>query len=118
MINIKPIVLTELKKVTSNVNDSYPSDWATFPVVQYIEEENKTSEKTDDREQKAYIRFKIDIWNNRSTSSSATLVDELISALGLVRTQCLDVPDTSQLKHKVMRFEGTIDVNNMRVYNP
>ena len=115
MINVKPEIYAELKKVTSNVNDSYPSDWATFPVVQYIEEENKTSEKTDDREQKAYIRFKIDIRNNRSTSSSATLVDELISALGLVRTQCLDVTDTSQLKHKVMRFEGTIDVDRKSV---
>jgi len=118
MINIKPIISTALKTISSNVNDSYPSDWATFPVVQYIEEDNKTREKTDDKEQKAYVRYKIDIWNNRSTSDIAVAVDGVISLLGLKRTQCMDVPDASQLKHKVMRFEGTIDVNNMRVYNP
>lgn len=117
MINIKPIVLKELKKVSIHVNDSYPSDWATFPVIQYVEEENKTHTKTDDKEQEAYIRYKIDIWNDRSTSETVMRVDEVLSSLGLIRIQCLDTPEPSQLKHKVMRYEGIIDVNNMRVYN-
>ena len=117
MINIKPIILKELKKVSINVTDSYPSDWATFPVIQYVEEDNKTHTKTDDKEQLAYIRYKIDIWNDRSTSETVLKVDEVLSSLGLIRIQCLDTPDPSQLKHKVMRYEGIIDVNNMRVYN-
>lgn len=117
MINIKPIITKSLKAVFNNVNDSYPSDWATFPVVQYIEEDNKTHCKTDDKEQEAYIRYKIDIWNERSTSDIAVAVDEVFSSLGFKRTQCLDVPDSKELKHKVMRFEGIIDINNMRVYN-
>ncbi|MGL4571856.1 MAG: hypothetical protein ACRCVJ_12415 [Clostridium sp.] len=117
MINIKPIILKELKKVGSNINDTYPSDWASFPVIQYVEEDNRTKTKTDDREQEAYIRYKIDIWNDRSTSDIAVAVDGVLSTLGLKRIQCLDVPDASKLKHKVMRYEGIIDVNNMRVYN-
>ncbi len=117
MINIKPIILKELKKVSINVNDSYPSDWATFPVIQYVEEDNKTHTKTDDKEQLAYIRYKIDIWNDRSTSETVLKVDEVLSSLGLIRIQCLDTPEPSQLKHKVMRYKGIIDVNNMRVYN-
>lgn len=117
MINIKPIIYGELIKVADNVNDTYPSDWATFPVIQYIEEDNKTHTKTDDKEQLAYVRYKIDIWNDRSTSEIAVAVDGVLSNLGLKRTQCLDVPDTSKLKHKVIRYEGIIDVNNMRVYN-
>lgn len=117
MINIKPLIFKELKKVSTNVNDTYPSDWATFPVVQYIEEDNKTNCKTDDKEQEAYVRYKIDIWNDSSTSEYANEVDKVIAGLGLVRTQCMDVPDSSGLKHKVMRFEGIIDINNMRVYN-
>lgn len=116
MINIKPFIATELKKVTTNINDTYPSDWTKFPVIQYIEEENRTSEKTREGERKAYIRYKIDIWNDRSTSDYAIQVDSLISALGLERTQCLDIPDPSKLKHKVMRFEGNIDVNTLQVY--
>ena len=117
MINIKPLIVTELKKISENINDSYPSDWTTFPVIHYIEEDNKTHIKTDDKEQLAYIRYKIDIWNDRSTSDTAVAVDEVLSSLGLKRIQCIDAPEPSQLKHKVMRFEGIIDVNNMRVYN-
>lgn len=117
MINIKPIIYSAIEPLSNNVNDTYPSDWTTFPVIQYIEEENKTHTKTDDKEQMAYVRYKIDIWNDKSTSDIAMAVDEVLSNLGLKRTQSLDVPDTSKLKHKVMRFEGIIDVNNMRVYN-
>ncbi|BDC01589.1 hypothetical protein CP118TE_12980 [Clostridium perfringens E] len=117
MINIKPIIFNELKKVCKNVNDTYPSNWATFPIIQYIEEDNRTTLKTDDKEQQAYIRYKIDIWNDRSTSDIAVAVDGVLSLLGLERIQCLDAPDPKQLKHKVMRYEGIIDVNNMRVYS-
>ena len=117
MINIKPLILKELKKISENVNDTYPSDWSTFPVIQYVEEDIKTHTKTDDKEQLTYIRYKIDIWNNRSTSDIAIAVDEVLSSLGLIRIQCLDTPEPNQLKHKVMRYEGIIDVNNMRVYN-
>ena len=117
MINVKPIITKALKSVCDNVNDTYPSDWVTFPVVQYVEEDNKTHIKTDDKEQLAYIRYKIDIWNDRSTSDIAIAIDEVLSNLGLIRIQCLDTPEPSGLKHKVMRYEGIIDVNNMRVYN-
>ncbi|MGG7059840.1 hypothetical protein ACQPUZ_16360 [Clostridium tertium] len=117
MINIKPLILKELKKISENVNDTYPSEWSTFPVIQYVEEDNKTHTKTDDKEQLTYIRYKVDIWNNRSTSDIAIAVDEVLSSLGLIRIQCLDTPEPNQLKHKVMRYEGIIDVNNMRVYN-
>lgn len=117
MINIKPIIIKELKKVSSNVNDTYPSDWEAFPVIQYVEEDNSTKTKTDDKEQEVYIRYKIDIWNNRSTSDIAIAIDGVFSSLGFKRTQCVDTPEPSQLKHKVMRFEAIIDVNNMRVYN-
>ncbi|WP_338630825.1 hypothetical protein [Clostridium baratii] len=117
MINVKPIIFKELKKVSDNINDTYPSNWTTFPVIQYVEEDNKTHTKTDDREQLAYIRYKIDIWNDRSTSDIAVAVDEVLSSLGLIRTQCLDTPEPSKLKHKVMRYEGIVDVNNMRVYS-
>lgn len=118
MINIKPTIKAALDGVSTNVNDTYPANWATFPVIQYIEEENKTSEKTDNMEQKTYLRYKIDIWNKASTSATALDVDRVISALGFVRTQCIDVPDPSGLKHKIMRYEAVIDVNNMYVYNP
>jgi hypothetical protein len=70
------------------------------------------------KEQKAYCRYRIDIWHNRSTSASALLVDEAISSLGLKRTQCMDVDEPGgRLKHKVMRYEMVIDVETEEVYH-
>ena len=118
MINVKPQIYEALKKVCDNVNDGYPSDWANFPVVSYIEENNSTRYWTDGREQYANIRFKIDIWcKNQSTSNLAILVDDEMNKLGLKRTQALDVPDPSGLKHKVLRYDGLINVSNEIVYD-
>lgn len=116
MKNVKSEVYDALLEVTDNVTDSYPSDWAKFPVIQYTEEENRVEERTSNKEDKAYVRYKIDIWHNKSTSETALMVDEKISALGLVRTSCMDVAEAGGLKHKVMRYEGIIDMNSDVVY--
>lgn len=104
-------------KGRENVTDSYPKSWENLPAVQYMEEENNVAEWTDDREQKSYCRYRVDIWNNRSTSEVALKIDQAISALGLKRSQCMDVDDPSGLKHKVMRYEMVIDVNTQEVYH-
>lgn len=116
MINVKDQVYEAIKEISENVSDSYPSNWATLPAIQYVEEENKVHEFTDGKEDKAYIRYKIDIWHNRSTSATALAIDAGIAALGLLRISCSDVEDPSGLKHKVMRYEGIIDVNTEFVY--
>lgn len=51
MINIKPVIYKELQKVADNVTDTYPSDWETFPVVIFLEEQNKPGDWFDDQEQ-------------------------------------------------------------------
>ncbi len=116
MKNVKSEVYQALLKVTENVSDSYPQDWRNIPAIQYAEEDNKVYERTGNSEDKAYVRYRIDIWHNVSTSETACLVDEKIAALGLVRTLCQDVSDPSGLKHKVMRYEGIIDMNSDIVY--
>lgn len=116
MINVKDQVYAALQEVTENVSDIYPTNWATFPAIQYTEEDNSVFTKTDEDEQYANLRYRIDIWDNKSTSLTALAVDAAISTLGLVRTACQDVADPSGLRHKVMRYEGVIDVNTERVY--
>ncbi len=112
MINIKEIVYQSLSKVCENVSDAYPKNWAKCPAVQYMEEENRVTEWTDDREQKSYVRYRIDVWDNISTSSTALAIDERISNdTGLIRIQCLDIDDPSGLKHKTIRYEGVIEQN-------
>lgn len=116
MKNVKDKVYEALCKVTDNVSDAYPRDWESDTTIQYAEEDNKVCERTDNTEDKAYVRYKIDIWHRRSTSQAAIEVDKYVSALGLVRTLCTDVADPSNLKHKTMRYEGIIDMNSDYVY--
>ena len=117
MKNIKDQIFNALS-VFENVSDQYPREWADLPALQYTEEENKVYEHTDEGETKSYIRYRIDIWHNRSTSEAALQVDEILSAFGLVRTLCQDAPDPSGLKHKVMRYEAIIDMEQDYIYWP
>lgn len=116
MKNVKDQVFEALRKVNENVSDTYPANWAKLPAVQYVEEENKVYERTQNKEDKAYVRYRIDIWNGGNTSEIALNVDAAIAALGLVRTSCADVADPSGLRHKQMRYEGIIDMNSDIVY--
>ena len=117
MKNVKDQVYAALAEVFENVTDQYPDDWATLPAVEYIEEDNKVYERTD-REEKAYVRYLVDIWDDHSTSESALKVDEALAGLGLVRTLCQDAPEPGKHKHIVMRYEAIIDVFTEDVYWP
>lgn len=116
MINIKPLIYKELQKVADNVTDTYPDDWEHFPVVICLEEQNKPGEWFDDQEHKSHIRYKVDIFDKDSTSDLAVKINEIFASLGLLRTDCQDVPDPSHLRHKLMRFEGIVDLNSQLVY--
>lgn len=118
MKDVKEEVYNALCTVTENVSDTYPKDWADVPAIQLTEEDNKVFERTGNKEDKAYIRYRIDIWHNKSTSATACKVDKVMAALGLVRTLCQDVADQSGLKHKLMRYEGIIDMDSDVVYWP
>ena len=116
MINIKPIIYKELSKIAENVTDTYPDDWEHFPVVIFLEEQNKPYERYGDKETKTSVRYKVDVFNNDSTSSLAVEINKTFESLGLVRTDCQDIPDPSHLRHKLMRFEGIVDLSSELVY--
>jgi hypothetical protein len=116
MKNVKDEVYAALTERFENVTDQYPSDFADLPAIQYVEEDNKVYEHTTEGETKSYVRYRIDIWHNKSTSEAALAVDEALSGLGLVRTFCQDAPDPSNWKHKVMRYEAIIDMESDEVY--
>ncbi len=130
MKNIKEQVYAALAGAigANRVTDQYPNNWANLPAVQYTEEDNKVFEHTDEGETKAYVRYRVDIWHNSSTSQTAVAVDAVLGKpmsvpegtepLGFVRTLCQDTPDPSGLKHKVMRYEAIIDMENDYVYWP
>lgn len=116
MINVKDKIYSALAGVCDNTSDVYPQDWEHLPAVQYTEEANTVYTKTDGEEQMSYLRYRIDIWNNASTTDMTLAVDKAISALGLVRTLCTDVTDPSYRRHKQLRYEGIIDETTEVVY--
>lgn len=117
MINVKDQIYAAIKDIAENVSDGYPKEWGKLPAIQYTEEDNAVAEWVDGKESKAHLLYRIDIWNNDSTSITALEIDKAISALGLRRSACGDVADPSGMKHKVMRYEGIIDVDTEMVYN-
>lgn len=115
MLNKKAEIYGAIKDITENVGDTYPNEWENLPAIQYVEEENRVHQWADNREQSSYVRYKIDIWDKVSTSGLAVEVDKRIAALGFKRTQCTDVDDPNGYKHKVIRYEGIINIQNERV---
>lgn len=117
MINVKDQVYKALTKVSDNVTDNYPSDWSKveYPIIIYKEEDNRVYEWTDEKEDKSYLRYFIEIWDKQSTSSITLAVDQQMSKLGLKRILCQD-DNQPGWKHKIMRYEGVIDVSNQIVY--
>lgn len=119
MINVKDQVYDALVSVIPNATDMYPLEEVSddsLPLVVYAEEANNVRTKTDDVEQLAYLRYRVDIWDKGSTSVTAVEIDGALSALGLTRTECYDVADPSAWRHKCLRYEGTIDVNTQQMY--
>ena len=117
MINVKDQIYAAIKDIAENVSDGYPKDWGKLPAIQYTEEDNAVAEWVDGKESKAHLLYRIDIWNNDSTSITALEIDKAISVLGLRRSACGDAADPSGMKHKVMRYEVIIDVDTEMVYN-
>lgn len=117
MINIKPIIYNALKTITDvEISTEYPSEWVTFPKITYAEENNETYKKINNKEVMAKVRYKIDIYNIESTSSLASKVDDVITSLGLTRIFCGDA-DIKDCKHKILRYQGIIDIRTMNVHN-
>lgn len=131
MRNMKALVYQKLcdQFGADRVTDQYPTNWAVLPAIQYTEEENNVYERTGEGETQSYVRYRVDIWDNVSTSQSMLQVEDALGiplgtftgdsttgSLGLSRTMCQDVSDPSGLKHKVMRFEGIVDNENDAIY--
>ena len=114
MINVKDQVYRALKGVCVDTMDSYPPKPEKMPFIFFAEEQNKVVEWTDGQEQKAQLRYRIEIWSKSSTSQMTLDVDAAVSKLGLVRTDCND--NNGEYKCKILRYEGIIDVNDESMY--
>lgn len=132
MINVKDQVYQALLDATAgivepdNVTDTYPTKLVQFPVVVYKEEQNSVYERVNRQgkltETKSRLSYKIDVWNNDSTSQIALAIDGSIGAgdgngLGLVRDGCSDIDEPGGVKHKQMRYIGIIDTATQQIFD-
>lgn len=115
MINVKDQVYAALCTVIDNVADIYPKQPPKFPFIFYTEEQNSVYEWTDGKERTSKLRYRIEIWNDGSTSALALEVDAAVSKLGLQRIGCEDLPDSEGRRCKQMRYTGIIDVDTQMV---
>lgn len=93
MINIKPVIYKELQKVADNVTDTYQAIGKTSQSLFFWKNRTNTGDWFDDKEQKTSIRYKVDIFDNDSTSDLAIKINEIFASLGLRRIESQDIPD-------------------------
>jgi hypothetical protein len=120
MVNIKGLISEKLEGIApeGDVSDSFPDDWSKETQIQYTEEENKAQDMSGTKVITSYVRYRIDIWNSKSTSTLAQSVDDRLNGeLGLVRTGCNDSNEV-QRKHKIMRYEGIVDEATGKIFSP
>ncbi|MBD5497451.1 MAG: hypothetical protein HDR11_06760 [Lachnospiraceae bacterium] len=119
MIHLKDRILGELEQIAgADISDSYPEDFSTETQIQYTEEENKADQMAGNKVAASRVRYRIDIWDKRSTSALAGMVDDRLNGnLGLTRTHCSDSNEPGR-KHKIMRYEGIVYEKDGRVVSP
>ena len=104
--------LATIEDVT--VTASYNIAMKKLPSILYAEVVN--TKANEGKEKRTNLAYSIDIYSDKSTTSIASKVDEVISALGFKRGQCLDLDDPSGLRHKNMKYIGVYDANTNRIY--
>lgn len=101
----------------ADVSDEYPKEWKKFPKVTFTEEQNTVFEWTDNEEKSARIGYRIDVWDKTSTSAVAAEVDAVMASLGFLRTMAMDSPVPEAYKHRQMRYEAILCVDDDNVYH-
>lgn len=120
MISVKSEIYKGLSVALEQLNvlvyDYYPDEIEAFPLVVYLEENNKPYEIIDGQEVTSEIAYRVDVWAKDSTTDIAIAINSVFAKFGIRRILCSDAPDVSGLKHKLMRFEGVVDKNTKIVY--
>lgn len=121
MISIKAEVyqglVSAFEPLGIQVFDYFPDELEQFPLIVYLEENNVPHEIVDGEEVTSHITYRVDVWASDSTTEYALMINDVFSKFGIRRITSTDAPDVSGLKHKLMKFEGVVDVKTKIVYS-
>lgn len=121
MISVKAEVyqglVSAFEPLGIQVFDYFPDELEQFPLIVYLEENNVPHEIVDGEEVTSHITYRVDVWASDSTTEYALMINDVFAKFGIRRITSTDAPDVSGLKHKLMKFEGIVDVKTKIVYS-
>lgn len=119
MINLKPLILSELESIPgiAQVSKEFPEDFAKMPTITYKIEDNSTNTIVDGIEVLSNIRFQIDVWTKGSSEGSyiCSIINSKFIGMGFERNFYHDFKD-GKLTHSIMKFHGIVDNEMKYVY--
>lgn len=109
MINFKPELVRLLSTIDAELVESYPDDWTKMPTIVYEEEANKPDITTTAGESSTYLRYRIEIYSNKSTSELKISINNIMTSRGFTRASSVDINESTNKRHTIMRFEGSYE---------
>lgn len=114
---MKDVIYAGLVKAFGEiVSDEYPSEWKKGTEIQLTEEQNRVLESDNQGETKSLLRYRIDIYSDKSTTGDSIAVDRVLAGIGFKRIDCKDELAIPGYHHKMMRYEAIADLESEALY--
>lgn len=116
MRDLTPEVTAALKAVCSHVYFFYPNSFTTTPLISFYDLGNTSDDGMDNLTR---VAFQIDCWDKTVAGCKALVagVDTVIRGLGFRRSFSQSISDPSGLRRQTMRFEGTYNALDQKLYS-
>ena len=118
MRDLSPEVKAALETaLPGNVYYFYPHSFSSLPVISYYDQNNAGE---DGRDLLTKVAFQVDIWAKTIPQLKPLIAqtDAAMRGLGFRRSFCSPpLPDPSGLRHQSMRFEGTYNALDQKLYS-
>lgn len=116
MRDLCPEVRTALLTACTRAYYYYPEDFDTFPMLSYYDNGNVGEDKSD---LLTKVAFQVDVWADTITELKplADAADTAMRGLGFRRAFSQPVHDPSGIQHQSMRFEGTYNALDGKLYS-
>lgn len=117
MIDLSKPVKVALEAACPRVYSVYPNTFSQTPVLSFYEADNRSDDACD---LLTPIDFQVDVWALKGQSDfkpTVSAVDTAMRGLGFRRALSREVPDPSQYKHQTMRFEGSYNALDGKIYS-
>lgn len=116
MIDLHPAVWAALKAVCPNTFRFYPNSFNTLPVIAFREAGNSSADSSD---LLTPVSYQVDAWTKMTTQLDDLVasIDAAMRGLGFRRALSQEIYDPSGYRRQTMRFEGTYNALDGKLYS-